>query len=169
LSPPSSDHRLGNVIVAHDRPLTLNPGLIRRVEREQVARGSERAKLSQRRRVDALSPIFGAQKPSGREVNICSDIAWKICLLGHVAKCNGRFTFSVNRRVTYKLYLTAAQERELWQCHKPHCAARQHQRGCGFVATRDQAAALSTLVDGLELLDRQPAWAAALETPSRAA
>ena len=37
----------------------------------------------------------------------------------------------VNRRVTYKLYPTAAQQRELWQCHKLHCdlynAARQER------------------------------------------
>jgi hypothetical protein len=34
---------------------------------------------------------------------------------------------------------------------------------------RSKAAALSILVDGLELLGREPAWAARLETPSRAA
>ena len=28
---------------------------------------------------------------------------------------------AVNRRVTYKLYPTAEQERLLWQCHKRHC------------------------------------------------
>jgi len=46
---------------------------------------------------------------------------------------------------------------------------RGHQCGCGFAATRDQAAALSMLVDGLKLSGREPAWAARLETPSRAA
>jgi putative transposase len=52
---------------------------------------------------------------------------------------------------------------------KKALSERGHQCGCGFAATRDQAAALSMLVDGLELLGREPAWAARLETPSRAA
>jgi len=46
---------------------------------------------------------------------------------------------------------------------------RGHQYGCGFAATRDQAAALSMLVEGLKLLGREPAWAVRPETPSRAA
>ena len=46
---------------------------------------------------------------------------------------------------------------------------REHHCGCGFVATRDQAAALSMLVDGFKLLGREPAWAAGPETPSKAA
>ena len=37
-------------------------------------------------------------------------------------------------------------------------AERKHQCGCGFLATRDQAAALSMLADGLKLLGREPAW-----------
>jgi len=37
--------------------------------------------------------------------------------------------------------------------------------GCGFVATRDQAAALSMLADGLSLLGREPAWAAGPKLP----
>ena len=96
----------------------------------------------------------------------------------------------MNRRVTYKLDPTAAQERQLWQCHKLHCdlynaarqeridayrlagrkkrlAERQHQGGCGFVATRDRAA-LSMLADGLNLLGREPTWAARPETPRAA-
>jgi putative transposase len=52
---------------------------------------------------------------------------------------------------------------------KKALSERGHQCGCGFAATRDQAAALSMLVDGLKLLGREPAWAARLETPSRAA
>jgi putative transposase len=44
-----------------------------------------------------------------------------------------------------------------------------HHCGCGFSATRDQNAALSMLADGLRLLGRQPARAARLETPARAA
>jgi len=52
---------------------------------------------------------------------------------------------------------------------KKGLSERQHHCGCGFVATRDQAAALSMLADGLKLLGREPAWAARLETPPRAA
>ena len=51
---------------------------------------------------------------------------------------------------------------------KKALSERGHQCGCGFVATRDQAAALSMLVDGLKLLGREPAWAVRPETPSRA-
>jgi putative transposase len=47
-------------------------------------------------------------------------------------------------------------------------AERRHHCGCGFVATRDQAAALSMLTDGLKLLGREPTWAARPKTPSRA-
>ena len=36
---------------------------------------------------------------------------------------------------------------------------RQHRCGCGFHATRDQAAALAMLVAGLSLSGREPAWA----------
>jgi putative transposase len=36
---------------------------------------------------------------------------------------------------------------------------RQHRCGCGFHATRDQAAALAMLVAGLRLAGREPAWA----------
>ena len=61
-------------------------------------------------------------------MHIRGDIAWKICLLGHVTKCSGRFIVSVNRRVTSKLYLTAAHEREPWRCHKPHCDLRNAAR-----------------------------------------
>jgi putative transposase len=46
---------------------------------------------------------------------------------------------------------------------------RWHYCGCGFAATRDRAAALSMLADGLCLLGREPAWAVRLETPARAA
>jgi putative transposase len=46
---------------------------------------------------------------------------------------------------------------------------RKHDCTCGFVASRDQAAALSMLVAGLRLLGREPAWAAGPETPARAA
>jgi transposase len=52
---------------------------------------------------------------------------------------------------------------------KKRLAERQHHCGCGFVATRDQAAALSMLADGLNLLGREPTWVARPETPSRAA
>ena len=52
---------------------------------------------------------------------------------------------------------------------KKGLAEREHHCGCGFVATRDQAAALSMLVDGFKLLGREPAWAAGPETPSKAA
>lgn len=45
----------------------------------------------------------------------------KLGLLRHGTKCISRFMDSVNRRVTYKLYPTATQERQLWQCHKLHC------------------------------------------------
>jgi putative transposase len=43
---------------------------------------------------------------------------------------------------------------------KKELAKREHHCGCGFAATRDQAAALSLLVDGLKLLGREPPWAA---------
>jgi putative transposase len=46
---------------------------------------------------------------------------------------------------------------------------RRHHCGCGFAATRNQASAFSMLADGLRLLGREPAWAARLETPARAA
>jgi putative transposase len=36
---------------------------------------------------------------------------------------------------------------------------REHQCGCGFTATRDQASALAMLVAGLRLSGREPAWA----------
>jgi hypothetical protein len=39
----------------------------------------------------------------------------------------------------------------------------------GFVTKRDQAAALSMLVDGLRLSGWEPAWTAGPETPSRVA
>jgi hypothetical protein len=39
----------------------------------------------------------------------------------------------------------------------------------GFVAKRDQAAALSMLVDGLRLSGWEPAWTARPQTPSRVA
>ena len=51
----------------------------------------------------------------------------------------------------------------------PELSERAHQCGCGFAATRDQAAALLMLVDGLKLLGRESAWAVRPETPSRAA
>jgi putative transposase len=38
---------------------------------------------------------------------------------------------------------------------------REHRCGCGFNATRDQAAALAMLVAGLRLAGREPAWARA--------
>jgi putative transposase len=36
---------------------------------------------------------------------------------------------------------------------------REHQCGCGFTATRDQASALAMTVAGLRLSGREPAWA----------
>jgi putative transposase len=44
---------------------------------------------------------------------------------------------------------------------KKALAEREHQCGCGFVATRDQAAALAMLVAGLRLSGREPTWARA--------
>jgi putative transposase len=42
--------------------------------------------------------------------------------------------------------------------HKKALSEREHRCGCGFNATRDQAAALATLGAGLRLIGREPAW-----------
>jgi len=73
------------------------------------------------------------------------------------------------------ILLDPRQHRSSQTC--PSCASvrtkrlseREHHCGCGFVATRDQAAAVSTLADGLTLLGREPTWAARPDTPSKAA
>ena len=46
---------------------------------------------------------------------------------------------------------------------KKALAERVHQCGCGFAATRDQAAALAMLAAGLRLTGREPTWARASE------
>jgi putative transposase len=46
---------------------------------------------------------------------------------------------------------------------KKALAEREHHCGCGFKATRDQAAALAMLVAGLRLSGREPTWARASE------
>ena len=73
------------------------------------------------------------------------------------------------------ILLDPRQHRSSQTC--PSCASvrtkrlseREHHCGCGFVATRDQAAALSMLADGLKLLGREPTWAPRPQTPSTAA
>lgn len=52
---------------------------------------------------------------------------------------------------------------------KPLSERQHHCERCGFVASRDQAAALAMLAAGLKLTGREPAWAARPETPARAA
>lgn len=53
---------------------------------------------------------------------------------------------------------------------KKALSERRHEcAGCGFTATRDQAAALAMLAIGLRLTGREPAWAARPETTTRAA
>jgi len=51
---------------------------------------------------------------------------------------------------------------------KKTLSERTHHCGCGFVASRDEAAALAMLAAGLKLKGREPAWAARPETPARA-
>ena len=55
---------------------------------------------------------------------------------------------------------------------KKPLSEREHRCGCGFAATRDQAAALTMLAAGLRLKGREPSWAMRLASPkpsSRAA
>jgi putative transposase len=52
---------------------------------------------------------------------------------------------------------------------KKTLAERVHRCGCGFVAGRDEAAALAMLAAGLRMLGREPAWATRPETPAQAA
>jgi len=72
--------------------------------------------------------------------------------------------------------LDTRKHRPSQTCHccgavrKKSLSEREHVcPGCGFRATRDQAAALAMLAAGLRLAGREPAWVARPETPARAA
>lgn len=71
--------------------------------------------------INALSPILGAHNQVVVKcINAVVQLG-KFDLIRHRTKCISRFMDPVNRRVTYKLYPTAAQERAMWECHKLHC------------------------------------------------
>ena len=65
------------------------------------------------------------------------------------------------------LYNAALEERieayRTARISKKALAERVHQCGCGFAATRDQAAALAMLAAGLRFTGREPTWARASE------